>query len=233
MSPDCIGCRMLDREASCLALERLFAHRPVADLPQLGRTLGTGSRMSVFRRLSTLGYRSSYTHTGRYYTLSTIPQFDIDGLWRFEGIGFSRDGTLKATVRRLVETSEAGRTQQELQMRLGVRVHNPLLDLVKAKHLRRDLLEREYVYVAAVRKHATEQMGRRRSVPTAPTALTIEVEVLLEVIHGTRLSLPDVPTMAARLAARGIVASVAEVAAVLERHGLKKTALSQSRRSRR
>ncbi len=224
---------MLDNDASRLALERLFAHRPVADLPQLGRTLGTRSRMSVFRRLSTLAYLSSYSHTGRYYTLSTIPQFDADGLWRFEGIGFSRDGTLKATVRRLVETSEAGRTQHELQLRLGVRVHNPLLDLVKAKHLRRDSLQGEYVYAAAARKHATDQLGRRRALPTVSTAPTIEVEVLLEVIHGARLSSPDASTVAARLAARGIVASAPEVATVLERHGLKQTAPSRSRRSRR
>ena len=89
---------MLDPDASRLALERLFAHRPVADLVQLGRALGTRSRMSMFRRLSSLGYLSSYTHTGRFYTLVSIPAFDADGLWRYEGIGFSRDGTLKATV---------------------------------------------------------------------------------------------------------------------------------------
>lgn len=222
---------MLDDNSSRVALERLFAHRPVADLPQLGRTLGTRSRMSVFRRMSTLGYLSSYTHTGRYYTLEAIPQFDADGLWRFEGIGFSRDGTLKATVRRLVNMSEVGRTQCELQLRLGVRVHNPLLDLVKAKHLRRDLIEGEYVYVAVMRNHAIKQLARRRALPTAPIAPTIEVEVLLDVIHDARLSSPDASMVAARLVARGIVTSRAEVAAVLERHGLKKTAPFRSRRS--
>ena len=226
---------MLDQDASRLALERLFAHRPVADLPRLGRALGTRSRMSVFRRLSTLGYLSSYTHTGRHYTLQTIAQFDADGLWRFEGIGFSRDGTLKATVRRLVETSEAGRMQHELQLRLGVRVHNPLLDLVEDKQLRRDSVEGEYVYLAAARQRATEQLDRRRALPTeAPPAPALEVEVLLEVIHGARVPPPQAATVAARLAARGIVVSVAQVAAVFSRHGLgkKKPAPSRSRRSR-
>ena len=223
---------MLDHNTSRLALERCFASQPVADLSQLGRTLGTRSRMSVFRRLSMLGYLSSYTHTGRYYTLQTIPQFDADGLWRFEGIGFSRDGTLKATVRRLVENSERGCTQHELQMRLGVRVHNPLLGLVKSKRLRRESLEGEYVYVAVTRKQATDQLARRRTLPRLRTASTIEVEVLIEVIHGARLSTPDASVVAARLAARGIVTSVAEVTAVLERHGLKKTAPFRSRRSR-
>jgi hypothetical protein len=219
---------MLNHDAARLALDRLFARRPVADLPQLCRTLGTQSRMSVFRRLSVINYLSSYTHTGRYYTLQSIPQFDTDGLWRFEGVGFSRDGTLKATVRRLVDCSEAGRTQRELQLRLGIRAHNPLLDLVEAKQLRREIVQGEYLYVAAARKHATEQLGRRNALPAVSAAPALDVEVLLEVIHGARLPPPDASAIVARLAARGIRADIMDVAAVLNRHGLKKTPPSRS-----
>jgi len=222
---------MLEPNASRLALERLFAQRPVADLTLLGRTLGTRSRMSVFRRLSALGYLSSYTHTGRYYTLASIPQFDADGLWRWQQVGFSRDGTLKPTVQRLVETSDAGHTQRELQARLGVRVHNPLLDLVEGKELRRESVEDEYVYLAAERRRAAAQLGRRRAMAsleaTMPPAPSLEVEVLLEVIHGVKLPGPDAAKLAATLATRGVRASVAEVAAVLDRHGLKKTPRSR------
>jgi len=57
--------------------------------------------------------------------------------------------------------------------------------------------------------------------------------VLLDVIHGARLPSPQAPAVAARLAARGIVASVAEVAAVIERYGLKEKPPSRSRRSQR
>jgi hypothetical protein len=96
-------------------------------LPDIARGVGPRSRRSLFRDLTALGYRSSYTHTGRYYTLVSVPTFDADGLWRYQGIGFSRDGTLKAKVQRLVETSDAGRTHNELHLRLGVRVHNLLL----------------------------------------------------------------------------------------------------------
>jgi hypothetical protein len=193
--------------------------------------------MSVFRRLSSLGYLSSYTHTGRYYTLCSIPQFDADGLWRWEQVGFSRDGTLKATTLRLVQASGAGHTQRELQLRLGVRVHNPLLELVEDKSLRRESVEDEYVYVAADRRRAAAQLERRRARSsvgtTAPAGPALEVEVLLEVIHGVRLPEPDAAKLAARLAARGIRASVEEVATVLEHHGLKKTPTSRSRRSKR
>ena len=224
---------MLDIDAARLSLERLLAHRPVADLAQLQRALGSDSRMTVFRRLSALGYLSSYTHTGRYYTLASVPVFDADGLWRFEGIGFSRNGTLKATVHRLVETSEAGRTQHELQLRLGARVHNPLLELVEGRRLRRDSVEGEYVYLAAKRARASAQMARRRARPPAASTPAIEIEVLLEVIHGARVPPPQAATVTARLAARGIVVGVADVAAVLERYGLKKTPPSPSKRSPR
>ena len=228
---------MLSPDASRSALERLFTQRPVADLTLLSRTLGTDSRMSVFRRLSALGYLSSYTHTGRYYTLTSIPQFDADGLWHWQQVGFSRDGTLKATVQRLAETSEAGCTQRELGARLGVRVHNPLLELVESKRLRRESVQDEYVYLAAERRRAAVQLERRRAMAelevTVPPALSLEVEVLLEVIHGVKLPEPDAAKLVAALAARGVRASVAEVTAVLERHDPKKTPRSRSRRSSR
>ena len=221
-------------------LRGLFRTTPVMLMSDLERTVAGRSRRSLFRDLSALGYLSSYTHTGRYYTLRAVPDFDADGLWRYQGIGFSRDGTLKATVRRLVDTSEAGRTQRELQRRLGVRVHNPLLELVERKQLGREPIESEYVYVAAARRRAAMQLGCRRALvaaglptTTAPPEPTREVEVLLEVIHGTVVRL-DAREVAARLVARGVAVTAAQVAEVFRRHGVvKKTAPSRSPRSRR
>jgi hypothetical protein len=220
-------------------LAALFRKVPVMQMADIGRGVGPRSRRSLFRDLAALRYLSSYTHTGRYYTLASVPEFDADGLWRYQGIGFSRDGTLKATVRRLVETADAGRTQRELQSRLGVRVHNPLLDLVSDKQLGREPLEREYLYVAAERARATVQLDRRRALigagaPTTPLSPAFEVEVLLEVIHGARVPRSGAAQVAARLEARGVRAPVDQVSAVLTRYGLgKKTAPSRSPRSRR
>ncbi len=227
-------------ESATRQVADLFRKTPVMEMRAIERALGGRSRRSLFRDLDTLGYLSSYTHTGRYYTLASVPEFDPDGLWRYQGIGFSRDGTLKATVRRLAESAEAGRTQRELQLRLQVRVHNPLLDLVEHKQLRREPIVAEYVYVAAARDKAAKQIEQRRALvaagmatTTVPVAPTLELEVLIEVIHGAQVPPPDAATVAARLVARGIRASEADVSTVLDRHGLKKTAPSRSRRSRR
>lgn len=92
-------------------LRSLFRRAPVMSMPQIEQTMAPRSKRSLFRDLESLGYLSSYSHTGRYYTLRSVPEFDADGIWRYQGVGFSRDGTLKATVRRLVDASEAGRTQ--------------------------------------------------------------------------------------------------------------------------
>ena len=78
-------------------ISALFRKTPVMQMRDIVRGVGPRSRRSLFRDLTALGYRSSYTHTGRYYTLVSVPEFDADGLWRYQGIGFSRDGTLTST----------------------------------------------------------------------------------------------------------------------------------------
>jgi len=72
---------MLSPEESKKALYRWFRKRFIADLDQLFHLLETKSRMSVFRRLKLIGYMTSFTDAGRYYTLEDIPAFDSWGLW--------------------------------------------------------------------------------------------------------------------------------------------------------
>ncbi len=113
---------MSDPAPHVAALHKLFRSRPVALLSDLRKALHTPSRTTIFRRLRTVGYRTSYSHAGRYYTLARIPQFDPRGLWHYRQIGFSLHGTLRATVIHLVETSPAGQTHEELQDLLVVGV---------------------------------------------------------------------------------------------------------------
>ena len=95
--------------------------------------------------------------------------------------------------------------------------------------MRRESIAAEYVYVAAARATAAKQIEQRRAL-VAPglaaaiaVAPTLEVEVLVEVIHGVRLPPPDAATVAARRLARGVRASEADVSTVLARHGPNQT----------
>ncbi len=212
---------MLSKEASRQALRGLFSRRPVAKLETLFRVLDTNSRMSVFRRLQDLGYHSSYTHTGRYYTLTGIPEFDEHGLWRHEAIGFSRFGTLKATVVHHVEQAVAGCTHEELEALLRVRVFGTLHRLIGAGETRREKIGGIYVYVSAGEERARKQLDARQqqiglrqtdraahrsSLPPDDVVLL----VLVEVVHASE-GLPAAPVVASRLEVRGEAVTVEQV----------------------
>ena len=188
--------------------------------------------MSVFRRLRDLSYLSSYTHTGRYYTLWDIPEFDEDGLWRYEAIGFSRFGTLKATVIYHVGHAEAGRTHEELEALLRVRVFSTLHRLIRAGELSREMMGGTYVYVSPDPRQARRQLEARRqqeeaeaSRPSLPTDEVV-VLVLVEALHASE-GLPAAPVVASRLEVRGEAVPHEQVKLVYDHFGLvpgKKTA---------
>lgn len=204
-------------------------------LDALRRTLETRSRTSVFRRLKAIGYLTSFTHAGRYYTLPDVPQFDALGLWHYRDVGFSRAGSLKATVLELVDTSPAGRTHRELQEFLRVRAHNELLDLVRGEKLRREALAaRGALYVIADKARASEQLERRlkSAAETSMPVSGVVIEVLLELVHAAKVETTPAE-VAQRLSARGVRVTVGQVREVFDRYklgGKKGVRLPRSRR---
>ena len=136
-------------------LRSFLRRKLIATLEELKQALTTTSTMTVFRKLKLLGYRTSYSHRGKYYALADTPQFNEQGLWSYRGVGFSRDGTLLTTAQRLVEQASAGLTASELQAQLGVEVKQPLRQLYQQKRLERRVMGNVYVYL-------TREVGRQR-----------------------------------------------------------------------
>jgi hypothetical protein len=118
----------------------------MATLSELKEALGSSATMTVFRKLKALGYRTSYSHRGRYYTLANIPQFDEQGLWCYRAVCFSRDGNLLGTTRRFVEEANAGYAASELSGLLQVEVKQPLLHLYRQKRIDREEIDGVNVY---------------------------------------------------------------------------------------
>jgi hypothetical protein len=216
---------MLNKSESIKALKKLFRRLPVVDLETLCGTLESRSRMSIFRRLREIGYFSSYSHTGRYYTLADIPQFDDYGLWIHQGIGFSRFGTLKATIVELVNKSPTGHTHMELNNLLHIRVHNTLLRLLREGDVGRQYIGKAFLYVSTESDHAAEQISRRsvqladqkKAISDIPT--TTVIEVLIETIHAGQVCIA--PSLVAKgLSARGVPITVQQVEQVFIRYGI-------------
>ena len=137
-----------------------FRRQTVLTLPSMKEALGTSSRMTVFRKLGELAYRASYSHAGKYYTLEELAHWDADGLWAFHGIRFSDHGSLMQTLQAFIDTSASGWRAEELEARVGVRVHNALSTLHRRGLAMRQQMGSAFVYVSTTA--GDRQLRRRR-----------------------------------------------------------------------
>ena len=230
---------MLNPIDSRTALKNLFRRTPIVQLDALCRALKTRSHMSVFRRMKPLGYLTSYTHRSSFYTLRDIPRFDEFGLWFYGNVGFCQSGTVKAAVKELVNKSEAGRTQQELQNILRVRVQNTLLDHARAKRIERKALgKRNWLYLSADATRAARQWVRRLAqkkrvaLLIGPLTAAMTIEVLAEVLQSCRVIVTP-EQVVRRLHHQSISVPLEHVQWVFERYELGKKGGPDSPLSRR
>ena len=169
-----------------LRLLTAFRAHPVLTFDEIREVLEGVSEATARRALREIPYRSSYNHNGRYYTLFDERKFDRWGLWSHEDVRVSLDGSLTATVERLIRESGAGWTRRELQELLGVSVQTVLTTLRERGMVDRTRVGPAYVYVSAgsageqlERRHQMAKLKQRRS--EAP--LEVVVAVLLVLIR--------------------------------------------------
>jgi hypothetical protein len=70
------GACMSVKDEHLAAINKLFRTQTVVVLTDLLRALRKRSAVTVFHVLKAMGYYTSYSHKGRYYTLERIPKFD-------------------------------------------------------------------------------------------------------------------------------------------------------------
>jgi hypothetical protein len=220
---------MLPPKQSSKVLLKMFRNKYIANLDELFDVLDTRSRMSVFRRLKLLGYLTSFTDAGSFYTLQDIPKFGTLGLWFYQDVGFSRAGTLKSTVIDVVHFSEAGKTPTELLNLLRLKVanslHNTLSGLIKDKQLKRHRLQGLALYTSIDSDIAAKQIAARdeqikSGLPVAPViSIEVTLSVLVEALRAGKILVAP-STVAARLNAQGMTISVDEVEQIFSQYGL-------------
>ena len=151
------------------ALLPLFRRRQIVTMDEMKAALGTPVERTIFRKLQTLPYRSSYSHRGKFYTLDAVADFDDRGLWTCRGARFSRFGTLIDTAEQFVTRADRGCLASELAGELQAPVKEPLLTLVRARRLVRTEVAGQYVYCATNLAKRTEQLHLRQTPVTVDT----------------------------------------------------------------
>ena len=163
----------------------LLASNSPVTLDQLQQALGPVSRRTTFRYLRQVRHLRSYNHNGRFYTDRDPARFDRFGLLSLGDVHFSRDGSLPATVRRLLDESEDGCTDRELRALLHVPVHPFLLAAVRQDRARRERLGGVYVYLRNGPDGDRQLQARRARLAAsgeADPAATLEPELIIAVL---------------------------------------------------
>ncbi|MEA3546321.1 MAG: hypothetical protein U9R66_01550 [Thermodesulfobacteriota bacterium] len=203
-------------------LVSLFSQQSCWMIKPLATAMGY-SVPSIRRFLGEIGYYSSFTHNGKWYTLRTTPHFNRDGIWFFDVIGFSRAGSLTNTLINLIIRSQAGVTAEQLGVKLRCRCHSVLVQLYRQGKIQRQKQGRSYIYLAidpstqAIQLQALE--GKNRPLLKLPAE--IAVLILAEFIRQPDLSFEQLAKSIARH--RRIVLDAPQVEELFALHGLKKT----------
>lgn len=151
------------QKSNLQTIEKFIQSQKIITFKELREYLGNTSRMTLIRRLRELSYLTSYSHTGKYYTIASIPKFSENGLWNYNSVFFSKYGTLINTCHCFVNNSECGYTVKELQDILHVDVKLSLIELHKRDKLYREKCRGGYVYFSKHYPRRKQQLIIRHS----------------------------------------------------------------------
>jgi len=203
-------------------LVSLFAQQPCWMIEPLAAEMDY-SIPSVRRFLSRTGYYSSFTHNGKWYTLRSIPRFSRDGLWFYQDIGFSRDGSLPNTLIELTSQSPVGMTAEMLGEKLRCRCHTILVQLCRKGKLQREKAGRSHVYLAADPHTAADQRRAMamQHLPPAPLPAEIAVLVLVAFIRNPQASFKQLAKTLSTT--QNVTVDAVQIERFFDLQGLKKT----------
>lgn len=203
-------------------LRSLFSQQPCWMIEPLAAELQY-SIPSVRRFLSKIGYYSSFTHNGGWYTLRWVPRFNPENLWFYNNIGFSSAGSLTKTLIDMTTRSPAGMTAEQLGRKLRCRCHSILVQLYRQGRLQRLKQGRSHLYIAADPNFAAIQRQAMtiNCRPAVQLPAEVAVLVLAEFIRNPKLSFEQLSDSMTRN--KGVTVKVAQIERLFDQYGLKKT----------
>ncbi len=208
-------------------IRKLLQSNKVMSLKQIRYKIPDRPRSSLFRDLKKVELLTSYSHAGQHHALKSMVKFNPNGLWFYEQISFSKHGTLKNTLVKIISNSPAGMTHKELKTLLRIQVQNPLTHLIKNGTLQRRLLsDQVFVYLSYDDSSAQAQWQKRlalneKALSVTLPSETIIIDILLEIIRGNG-HIIDEEVLKSNLKQRGINIQQSQLAYVLTYYDIKK-----------
>ncbi len=198
-----------------------FHARKILTIDQLGELLRC-STITTRRRLKQWRALTSYNQNNRFYALPSVPTFDKLGLWRYQGVFFSKHGTCKQTVVHFVHVSEKGLSNSELAEMLGENPNSLLAHFREIPGLTKQKHGREIVYFSSEEEVYRRQ--QRNRFPPEPSVAKLPPDaqaiiILVELIHHPRMSIDE---LAAQLQHKGHAIEAGSIVALFKQHRIDK-----------
>jgi len=205
-------------------LGHLFEQQKCWMIDELSSALGYAV-ISTRRFLKQIGYCRSFSHNGKWYTLSAIPSFNRYGIWRYRQIGFSRHGNLTQTIIFLINKSQKGCTAKQLAEKLHYACHAVLTNMYKAQLIDRVKHRGRFVYLSADDKLSRQQQSKLEAFETKkalqPFTAQTAVFILVAFIKNPQWSCEQIAAQIKH--SRRISVRSEDIERFFEQHGLKKT----------
>ncbi len=201
-------------------LKRMFKEIRVVTLEQVSRKKGCSIR-TVQRQFAMMPVIRSYNKNSRYYTLSGIPDFNVDGIWRYRDILFSKHGNLKATVKNLILASERGLSGNEIGEIVALPPRSFMHHFRELKGVFREKHDGVYVYFSDDPATYTKQSSNRvRTGDVEKIDEAMAVKILVERIRRPELSMEELSNVL--LERQGCRVSASKITNFLAFHDLLK-----------
>jgi hypothetical protein len=204
-----------------IEVRKEFKKRKVLTIEQLVDLLES-SVITVRRYLKKWKAHTSFNHNGRYYTLQGIPQFDSNGIWKYQTILFSKYGTLKQTIIELIRRSEAGLSARGIAQAVEISSNSSIFSQFQnVSGIRREKHQGRFVYfsdehaIYEKQKYALYRSEGAARLPSDEEAVLI----LVQYIKHPHIGLEELSESVAR---QGKMISPSVIRSFLEHHDLLK-----------
>jgi len=179
------------------------------------------SVITARRHLKKWRAHTSFNHNGRYYTLPGIPQFDQNGIWKYQKILFSKYGNLKQTILQLVRQSDMGLSAREIAHVVEIPSNSSVISQVQnVPGIRREKHQGHFIYFSD--EHETYQKQKAALYRPEKVKLPSDaqaVQILVEYIKHPNIGSGE---LSKRVAQQGNVIDPSVIQNFLEHHDLLK-----------
>lgn len=159
-----------------------FRQQKIMTIEQLIQLLQC-SAITVRRRLKNWETFTSINQNGRYYTLPQIPEFDKNGLWKYQAVFFSVHGNLKQTIIKLIRRSPTGLSAVDIAQIVKIPSSSSYFSQIKnSDGIKREKHQGRFIYFsdAPTKYQRQKRIFDHQKTPDWPTdAQAIDILVYL------------------------------------------------------